>query len=155
MGSKKIVISVVCLILVLGISFCLADSDDIEDCGSETGQIVKIELAGCEGEDRCPLKKGTNASMVATFKSNTNSKTLKTVVIGKVGLIKSKFNLPNPNACDLGVTCPINSGDTYTYTVGLVVKKNYPRVTVDIELHLKDENDKDVICALIPAKIVV
>ncbi|XP_028136232.1 NPC intracellular cholesterol transporter 2 homolog a [Diabrotica virgifera virgifera] len=154
MGSKKVVISAMCLILVLGISSCLADTDDIEDCGSVTGQIVKVELAGCEGEDRCPLKRGTNASMVATFKSNTNSKTLKTLVIGKLGLLKQKFNLPNPNACEMGVTCPISSGDTYTYTVSMPVKKNYPRVTVDIELHLIDENDKDVICALIPAKIV-
>ncbi|XP_072388691.1 NPC intracellular cholesterol transporter 2-like [Diabrotica undecimpunctata] len=154
MGLKKVVISVVCIILVLGVSSCLADSVNIKDCGSETGQIVKIELAGCEGEDRCPLKQGTNPSILVTFKSNTNSKTLKAVVIGTVGSNKHKYDLKNPNACELGVTCPINSGDTNTYTLNLFLIKSYPTISIDLELHLKDENDKDVICASIPVKVV-
>ncbi|CAH1280375.1 unnamed protein product [Diabrotica balteata] len=139
MGSKKVVISVVYLILVLG---------------SETGQIVKIELTDSEGGDRFPIKQGTNPSILVTFKSNTYSKTLNAVAIGTVGSNKGKYNLRNPNACELGVTCPINSGNTYNYTLNLFVIKSYPLVKIDLELHLKDENDKDVICALIPVEIV-
>jgi len=42
--------------------------------------------------------------------------------------IKVPFHLPNPNACQSGVICPVNSGDRNTYTISAPVLPEYPKV---------------------------
>ncbi|CAH1102844.1 unnamed protein product [Psylliodes chrysocephalus] len=142
-------------VLVLWCS-CLVTCENaiIEDCGSVDGSIVKVDVAGCENLDRCPLKKGLNATLTATFTSNVNSNSLKAVVHGQIGPISSRFILPNPNACTSGVACPIKPNESYTYVLNIFVKSSYPRLNVGIKFELQDDQGKDVICALIPAKIV-
>ncbi|KAJ8927970.1 hypothetical protein NQ314_019495, partial [Rhamnusium bicolor] len=58
---------------------------------------------------------------------------LTAVVHGVILGVPMPFELPNPDGCkDSGVSCP---------------------VTVDIKWELRDHDEKDVICALIPSKI--
>ncbi|XP_057663606.1 NPC intracellular cholesterol transporter 2-like [Diorhabda carinulata] len=151
MAARKVIFSVLCLVIYFT---CLVSSANIRDCGSKDGSIIKVDIEGCDNEARCPLVRGQNATLTATFKSNVTSNTLKAVVYGKLSFIKSKFPLPDPNACDLGVNCPLGPGQTNTYIVSIYVKENYPTLSVDIELHLRDDSGRDVICALIPAAVV-
>lgn len=64
------------------------------------------------------------------------------------------FNLPNNNACvDSHIKCPLVQGRSYVYEASFPVMKFYPRVDVDVRYELKDSEDKDIVCVLIPVKI--
>ncbi|XP_072388692.1 NPC intracellular cholesterol transporter 2-like [Diabrotica undecimpunctata] len=154
MGFKIVMLNLVYLIFILSVSQCLVNNLRADDCGSNHGTIINVDVSGCDGQDICPLKIGTNVTMVATFTSDVKSKTLTAAVYGKVGIFKRKFKLPDSNACDTGVACPISPKETYNYTLTIFVAENYPKIAVDVELHLIDDTNVDVICALIPSHIV-
>ncbi|XP_074026159.1 NPC intracellular cholesterol transporter 2 homolog a [Leptinotarsa decemlineata] len=148
MNSKIILISTIFLCFE---AFCNAA---FSDCGSEVGSIVSVDIIGCDDKPRCPLKKGTNATMNITFKSNVDTTNLKAVVYGVIG-VKIPFELPNDDGCkDSGIVCPIKAGETYRYTTTMPILTSYPRVTVDILWELQNDEGKDIICARIPSKIV-
>ncbi|XP_028136231.1 NPC intracellular cholesterol transporter 2 [Diabrotica virgifera virgifera] len=154
MESKTVLLNVVFLISILSVSQCLVNNLKASDCGSEDGSIINIDVSGCEGKDICPLQLGTNVTMVATFTSDVTSKSLTVFAYGKIGIFRKKFKLPNSNACDNDVSCPTSPNQTYNYTLTIFIEKNYPKIPVDVELHLKDDSNKDVFCALIPCHIV-
>lgn len=55
---------------------------------------------------------------------------LKAVVHGVIMDMPVPFDLPNDNACEnCNITCPLKSGETYTYSTSLPVLKSYPRVS--------------------------
>ena len=63
--------------------------------------------------------------------------------------------LHDPNACHLsGLTCPLQPGNNYHYTTIISVLKTYPKISLEVKWELKNENGKDIVCALIPAKIM-
>lgn len=97
---------------------------------------------------------------------------LKAVVHGIVLNVPLPFAIPNSNACvNSGIECPMKSGQTYKYVTSLPVENEYPKVngnngvhrylliilflqvTVDVKWELRSKDDKDVVCALIPAKV--
>ncbi|KAJ8984496.1 hypothetical protein NQ317_014586 [Molorchus minor] len=88
------------------------------------------------------------------FFSGEDSEVLKADVHGVILGVPWPFELPNSDGCvDSGITCPIKAGQTYKYVTTLPIKSEYPRVTVDIKWELKNKDDKDIICAMIPSKI--
>ncbi|XP_018572438.1 protein NPC2 homolog [Anoplophora glabripennis] len=125
------------------------------DCGSEDGAIVSLEITGCSNTaKRCILKRNTNSTLVLSFTSNVESSSLTAVVHGVILGVPMPFDLPNPDCCkDSGITCPVASGQTYKYEGTFPILGSYPRVTVDIKWEIKDKDGKDIVCALIPAKI--
>jgi len=125
------------------------------DCGSTLGTIVSVEVSECTASDsRCVLHRNSNATVKLTFQLKENVQTVKAVVHGVVLDVPVPFNLPNPDGCvDSGLSCPLQSGGTYTYVASLPVLKKYPRVTVDVKWELQNEANADIICVLIPAKI--
>ncbi|XP_066145353.1 ecdysteroid-regulated 16 kDa protein-like [Euwallacea fornicatus] len=130
-------------------------SATFSDCGSVHGNIVSVDISKCTpSAKRCILRRNSNVTMAITFTSSTESRSLKAVVHGVVLGIPAPFDLPNSNGCqDSGIVCPVQSGATYKYVTTLPILSAYPRVTVDIKWELKDDNNEDLICALIPAKI--
>lgn len=46
-----------------------------------------------------------------------------------------------------GGRCPISAGEDVVYNFQFPVADNYPQITVDIELILKDQNDDIINCA--------
>lgn len=40
-----------------------------------------------------------------------------------------------------------------SYRTSMPVLKSYPRVKVEVKWELKDENEEDLVCIMIPAKI--
>ncbi|XP_066245249.1 ecdysteroid-regulated 16 kDa protein-like [Euwallacea similis] len=130
-------------------------SATFSDCGSVDGSIVSVNISKCTpSSKRCILRRNSNVTMAITFTSNTESNMLKAVVHGIILGVPAPFDLPNPDGCkDSGIECPVQSGTTYKYITSLPILSAYPRVTVDIKWEIKDANNKDLICALIPAKI--
>ncbi|KAI8431952.1 hypothetical protein MSG28_004487 [Choristoneura fumiferana] len=64
------------------------------------------------------------------------------------------FPLPQPDACKgSGLTCPLKAGEVANYAATLPVLKSYPKVKVDVKWELKNENDQDLVCIMIPARI--
>ncbi|XP_019870709.1 NPC intracellular cholesterol transporter 2 homolog a-like [Aethina tumida] len=127
---------------------------DINDCGSVNGEIVSVTVGGCHPPARCILKRGTNATIEISFKTKEDIDELKAVVHGIVLNVPLPFAIPNSNACvDSGIECPMKSGQTYKYVASLPVENEYPKVTVDVKWELRSKDDKDVVCALIPAKV--
>ncbi len=79
--------------------------------------------------------------------------TLTAIVHGTVLGIEMPFPLPQPNACESGVECPLTKSKKYEYVATLPVLKSYPKVKVGVKWELKDEQGVDVVCVEIPAKI--
>jgi len=147
--------------MVLKISLCVlallaavTNAIKISDCGSTEGKVSNVTLVPpCPG-DVCILPSGTSVTLKLGFQSNENTKKVTAQVHGVIGGVPLPFPLPNPDACQgSGLTCPLQSNTAYIYTNLLQVKKEYPRISVDIKWELVDENGKDLVCVLFPAKI--
>ncbi|XP_076305801.1 NPC intracellular cholesterol transporter 2 homolog a-like [Tachypleus tridentatus] len=125
------------------------------DCGSVSGKIQSLVVSGCDSEDRCILKSGSTVSLSASFKSLVDSNKATTVIHGIIGGVPLPFPVPDPNACQSsGIQCPVENGKSYDFSYSLQVKTTYPKLEVDVKWELQDDNGKDIICAIIPAKIV-
>ncbi|ENN72835.1 hypothetical protein HUJ04_009631 [Dendroctonus ponderosae] len=144
------------LFVLVFIGCCTSASLAIyQDCGSLDGAIEGLEVSKCAATARrCILRRNTNATMTIKFKTNTDSDSLKAVVHGMIMGMPVPFSLPNPNGCkDSGVDCPIHAGNSYQYVTSMPILSSYPRVTVDIKWEIQDAQGRDIICAMIPAKI--
>ncbi|XP_050299566.1 NPC intracellular cholesterol transporter 2 homolog a-like [Anthonomus grandis grandis] len=125
------------------------------DCGSVDGSIAKVQVSNCsQNARRCILKRGSNATMTIDFKPKVDSDSVKAVVHGIIMGVPVPFDLPNSDGClNSGIKCPIKADGEYKYFTNMPILNEYPRVTVDIKWELQDSIGKNLICALIPAKL--
>ncbi|XP_050299588.1 ecdysteroid-regulated 16 kDa protein-like [Anthonomus grandis grandis] len=144
-------VSFFALLFLAVISVTLAWSD----CGSVVGTLSDVQVNNCPpNARRCTLRRGSNATMTISFTPKEDSDTVKAVVHGVVMGAPVPFNLPNPNGCsESGIECPVKSGNVYKYFTNMPVLTSYPRMTVDIKWELQDSAGKNIICAMIPAKL--
>lgn len=143
------------IITVLGcLSLCRAL--DVEDCGSEVGKFTTVNLSCDMTKSVCELPTDTNATIAFDFTLDQDVSQVHAIVHGIIMDLPVPFPLNNADACattDSGLKCPLSKGGPYHYTNTLPVKKSYPKLSVKVKWQLKDENDKDIVCMLIPAKI--
>nr|XP_022919073.1 ecdysteroid-regulated 16 kDa protein [Onthophagus taurus] len=128
---------------------------EFSDCGSKMGKVDSISVTNCDADDdKCILRRNSNVTIQIQFTPQKDIKELKAIVHGVIMNAPIPFPLPNGNGCvDSGVTCPLTSGTSYNYFTTLPVLKEYPPVSVDVKFELKDENDEDITCSMIPSKI--
>ncbi|XP_068629124.1 ecdysteroid-regulated 16 kDa protein-like [Battus philenor] len=140
---------------VLAVFLASAQGKFYSDCGSKLATIQKVAVSGCsENAKECILKRNTNVTINLEFTPEKDIKSVETEVHGVIMNLPVPFPLPQPDACkDTGLTCPLKAGQSVSYKSTLPVLKSYPKVTVDVKWELKNENDEDLICILIPAKI--
>jgi len=125
------------------------------DCGSKGSSIQKVEVIPCDNDNACQLKSGSNATFKISFVSKVNTTSLKARIHGIVAGIPVPFHCPQENACEnSNISCPIVAGNTYNYFVQLPIRASYPRVNVKVKWELMSAENQDVVCLLIPAKIV-
>ncbi|KAF8784825.1 NPC intracellular cholesterol transporter 2 homolog a-like [Argiope bruennichi] len=125
------------------------------DCGTKTGKILSVQITGCEETDVCEFKRGETYKYDVSFESLKDSETLKTVVHGIIGGVALPFPVQNPNACESSdIECPLQTGQTYSYGYEIEVRKSYPALRADVKWELKDDNNEDVVCVLVPVKVV-
>ncbi|XP_043589991.1 NPC intracellular cholesterol transporter 2 homolog a-like [Bombus pyrosoma] len=130
---------------------------DIDDCGSKVGKFTSVTLDCDMNKSVCDLIPNTNATINIDFTVDKDVSKVNAVVHGIVMDVPIPFPLPNADACqtpDSGIKCPLKKGDaTFHYKNTLLVLKSYPKVSVTVKWQLKDENNEDIICILIPARI--
>ncbi|KAG5674159.1 hypothetical protein PVAND_004143 [Polypedilum vanderplanki] len=150
-------LSAVVIVLISGF-LCVAYCAEIKNCDTEAeGKFTRVTVTDCdESQERCILKKGTNATITIDFELDVETENeVKAVCFGKLGALEVPFKLPNPNACkDSGLECPLKKNVAYTYEASFPILKVYPKVNVDVKYELKNKENKNIVCVLVPVKIV-
>lgn len=128
----------------------------IEDCGSKVGSFTNVTISSCKGTDPvCALKKNTIATLDIYFTTSVTDNSVKARVHGIIQGIPVPWPLHDPDACHLsGLTCPLQPGTNYHYRATFPVLKSYPTIHLGVKWELTNENGNDIVCALIPVKIV-
>jgi len=125
------------------------------DCGSKGATIQKVEVIPCDNDHACQLKTGTNATFKITFVPKVNTTTFRARIHGIVAGIPLPFHCPQENACEnSNISCPIIAGNVYHYVVQLPVLNSYPHVNVKVKWELLSSVNQDVVCVLVPAKLI-
>ncbi|KAK9703364.1 ML domain [Popillia japonica] len=146
----NIFISYLCFALLVSVV-----SATYSDCGSTLGTVSAIAVTDCKDSDaQCVLRRNSNVTIQISFVPNKSIQQINAVVHGVILGVPIPFELPNSDGCkDSGVSCPLQEGQTYTYSTTLPVLKKYPRVNVEVKFELQDQSDSDVTCSMIPSKI--
>ncbi|XP_031839654.1 NPC intracellular cholesterol transporter 2 homolog a [Nomia melanderi] len=142
--------------------FCFALSPtcrafEVIDCGSKVGTFTSVTLSGCDmTKQACDLIRDTNATIEIDFTVDKEITNMYAIVHGVIMDVPIGFPLPNANACEYahsGITCPVAKGTACHYTNTLPVLKSYPKLSLIVRWELRDENNQDIVCLLIPARI--
>ncbi|KAH9362715.1 NPC intracellular cholesterol transporter 2-like [Haemaphysalis longicornis] len=126
---------------------------DWSTCGAPDGSTQSFEIAGCQAPARCVLKKGTEAKVSILFSSKVASKGVKVKAFGVIHEVPIPFPLPQKDACQCGVTCPIQENGNYTYHSSFPIKAEYPSLSLDVKWELIDDDGKNLVCQLVPVEI--
>ena len=156
MRSTIAAILVFCFLSLYGSPTCQAV--EITDCGSKVGKFTSVTLKGCDmSKSVCDLVRNTNASIEIDFTVDKDVSSVVAIVHGIIMDIPIPFPLPGANACanpDSGLTCPLTQGGPYHYHTTLPVLKTYPKLSVTVKWQLVNENGENIVCVLLPARIV-
>ncbi|CAK9807024.1 NPC intracellular cholesterol transporter 2 homolog a [Anthophora plagiata] len=129
---------------------------NVEDCGSKSGKFTSVTLSCDMSKSVCDLIPNTNATIEINFTIDKDISAVNAVVHGIIMDVPIPFPLGNANACthsESNISCPLAKGGSYLYRNVLPVHKSYPKLAVTVKWQLKDENNEDIVCVLIPAKI--
>lgn len=138
---------------ILLLSSAVSARGDWPTCSAPDGSTNSFEIEGCQAPARCVLKKGTDAKVSIQFSSKVASKGVRVKVYGVIHEVPIPFPLPQKDACQCGVTCPIQEQGNYTYHTSFAVKHEYPSLSLDVKWELVDDNGKNLVCQLIPVQI--
>ncbi|CAG5119328.1 unnamed protein product [Candidula unifasciata] len=109
-----------------------------------TGHATSVELSPCTSQP-CNFKHGQTVNVKITFTANNDTPTLKSTVYGIVFNVPVEFPLPNADACsNSGLTCPIQKGQTYTYSSSFDVKDSYPQIELVVMWKLQGASSNEV-----------
>ncbi|CAF3665491.1 unnamed protein product [Rotaria socialis] len=124
-----------------------------KDCGSELATIQEFEVTDCPTAP-CKFIKGKTYAMNLTLTAKAPSKTATVTLHGVIAGVPVPFPLPDSNACNLGVKCPIGQGDINLASFSLPVLTTYPSISLYVKLEIKaDDQKQDYVCLLFPATI--
>ncbi|XP_044583497.1 NPC intracellular cholesterol transporter 2 homolog a isoform X3 [Cotesia glomerata] len=128
--------------ITLGLVLYLAVSANaaFQDCGSKVGSYNNVTVTNCDPDASiCTLTRGKDVSININFELG----------------IPLSFPIAHPNACEAsGLKCPMTKdGGPYEYKASLHVETFFPKLKVDVKWELKDENDSNIVCVLVPAEL--
>ncbi|KAK3867164.1 hypothetical protein Pcinc_027346 [Petrolisthes cinctipes] len=126
----------------------------IKKCGG-VAQVntADVVITGCKGHTRCIFKKNTFASIQLPFTLNQEFPSVTAKVYGVIAGVKIPFPFPHSNACaNSGLQCPLTPG-SYSYTSKLLVQPAFPSLDVDVEWHLVDGNNQEIVCIRFPVAL--
>nr|QJI08243.1 Niemann Pick type C [Histia rhodope] len=143
------------LYIVFAILLASANAKFYRDCGTKLATVENVGVSGCkDSATQCVLRRNTNATISIEFTPTQELKAVEAVVHGILMNLPVPFPLPQPDACkDSGLTCPLAANQKVKYVTSLPILKSYPQITVDVKWELLTDDDEEVLCVIIPAKI--
>lgn len=160
MKNLTILISIIVCVCVSQISVAeMTNSSAVKsipiyrDCGSKTGTIESVKITDCD-KPPCKFQRGKNYTLSLDFKSNTDTISLVNHVYGIIAHVPVPFHLPNDNACELGISCPIKSGDSLSESVTLPILNQYPKIGLIVKWVALDDSKDKMICFEFPVMIM-
>lgn len=118
-----------------------------------TAKLNSVDITPCDAEP-CIFHRGKTVSLGVVFVPTSETKTLKTVIKGKIGPVWIGFPLDNPDACQhSGITCPLKAGTEYHFNYTLPVKTEYPAIKLMVSVELKGDNSEEDICFEVPVQL--
>ncbi|OQV15250.1 putative Epididymal secretory protein E1 [Hypsibius exemplaris] len=121
--------------------------------GKSVDTCKTVEIEPCAASP-CSLAKGTTVKFSVSFVANKAANNLTADVHAQVFGAWMPFSLPNPDGCQSGIQCPVQAGQTYSYQNQLAILPLYPSMNVVVKWSLKDEDNNEVFCVVMPARIV-
>ncbi|CAF2086594.1 unnamed protein product [Rotaria magnacalcarata] len=144
----------ICILVLLSCSFNnVWAATPYQACDSAFGTIQTFDVTGCTTSP-CKFTKGNSYAMNLTFQSKAPSNSVKVSIHGVISGIPIPFPLPDPDACKLGIACPVNEHDVYTASLALDVLSSYPSLSLYVKIELvSGEKVQDYACLRFPATI--
>ncbi|KAG9481671.1 NPC intracellular cholesterol transporter 2 [Eleutherodactylus coqui] len=122
------------------------------DCGCERGKLLSVDVSPCPKQP-CPLVRGSSYTINVTFSSGEVTPNCSAVVHGRIAGIPVPFPLPQSDGCKSGISCPLKSGEIYTYLTKMNIQQEYPKIKLVVQWELRDTDNKDLFCWQIPVEI--
>ncbi|RWS19760.1 epididymal secretory protein E1-like protein [Leptotrombidium deliense] len=141
--------------LLLLLLFTLAKATPFTKCDNNSS-VQSVDVEGCpDGSEWCELTQGKKYRVTINFVSNADSNTLTATGSatghgGQIALIGL-----DSNACDdNNIQCPIKKGQSYSYSLTVIIYHGYPLLESTVTFRLHDDKNNDVICGKLPVKVV-
>ena len=162
---------------VVSLLFCSVNfvwsATPYKDCGSALATVQAFEVTDCAAAP-CKFIKGHTYAMNLTFQAKEASKSatvslhgmrIVSLVIecifspiffkGIIGGIPVPFPIPDSNACNLGVRCPVAQSDVNVGSFSVPVLQSYPSLSLYVKIEvIADDKKQDFVCLQFPATIV-
>lgn len=91
---------------------------------------------------------------MVTLRLPSHQRTAPSLRVGVIGGIPVPFPLPDPDACKMGVKCPVNPSDANVAVMSLPVLSSYPSISLYVKIEIKaDDAGQDYACVQFPATI--
>ncbi|CAF0905105.1 unnamed protein product [Adineta ricciae] len=125
-----------------------------KDCGSALATVQAFEVTDCAAAP-CKFIKGHTYAMNLTFQAKEASKSATVTLHGIIGGIPVPFPIPDSNACNLGVKCPVAQSDVNVGSFSVPVLQSYPSLSLYVKIEvIADDQKQDYVCLQFPATIV-
>lgn len=73
---------------------------------------------------------------------------------GKLSTLPVPFVIKPDNACgNYGFDCPLEADKNYKFNLTLPIMRSYPKINVDVFVHLVDDKGRVLACVELPAQI--
>ncbi|KAG5871606.1 hypothetical protein JTB14_007926 [Gonioctena quinquepunctata] len=121
----------------------------------------RVQIGSCK-KPPCRLRKNTSITVHMKFKPDRDVKSLKASVSADILGIPFPFpGVDGTSACNdiykedekTKAGCDLKAGEEYHFISKIDVLQIYPRLKTVVHWGLTDENEKDVICFEVPARI--
>ncbi|XP_040268286.1 NPC intracellular cholesterol transporter 2 [Bufo bufo] len=146
MSLSALAVALLCVAVVAGEPLVY------KDCGCQQGKLISVDVSPCPKQP-CPLVRGSTYTINVTFTSEEATPSCSAIVHGKIAGIPVPFPLPESDGCKSGLSCPLKSGEGYTYVTKMDVKPQYPKMKLVVKWELRDANNMDLFCWEIPVEI--
>ena len=102
------------------------------------------------------LKVRINVSVKIFIKHTYISQLVKLFILLFIPGVPVEFPLPERNACESGLSCPLAANQVYLYKATLPILGAYPDIEVIVEWALNDATSggNNIFCFEIPIKVV-
>lgn len=151
-------------LIFLFVALCASvQSSQVSKCknGKDLTDRNEITLSNCD-KPPCRLRRKTSVAIELKFQPEADTETLKNSVHAQIlGLPFPFIGVDGTSVCDkifdantgAKASCPLKGGHEYVYKDSFKILEIYPKIKVNVHWALKNDNDEDVLCFEVPARI--